>query len=494
MRKTAIILTVLLAGLAFAQDGPQRGKIKKVDADNNKLTLTVEGKDVEVTVVEKTLLKGADNKDIEGRLKDSRFKAGAVVMFKTHPEKAGVLMGLRFAGDGQKPGQRDGGAIQRGRLDKVDAERKVLTLTVGGKKRELAVSPDAQVLGAAGKDLKERLGTLKEGTDVHFKLGTRDGKEVIVALKGDGAGPGRREPPVKVDLSKLKALPELGEGRYQGQQGGLYPGGKNERPAAHEAAGLALAKAVRPLDRDGKPADDGKIVLLSVGMSNTSQVSQGFAAALRGAKGVNPRFLFVNGAQGGMTAQAIQSGRSGSGQRYWGTVDERLGAAGVTAAQVQAVWIKQADAGPSEGFPGYARKLEGELGNIVRLLRGRFPNLKLLYLSGRTYGGHATTRLNPEPYAFESGFAVKWLIEKQIAGDADLAFDPRKGAKAPWLSWGPYLWDRSWTKDDYAADGTHLSSSGQRKAGALLLRFLEADATAKGWFLAPRAVGVNGAS
>jgi hypothetical protein len=49
-------------------------------------------------------------------------------------------------------------------------------------------------------------------------------------------------------------------------------------PADHEAAGLGLAKQVQP-STPGKPSKDGKIVLLSVGMSNTSQSSQGRAAS-----------------------------------------------------------------------------------------------------------------------------------------------------------------------------------------------------------------------
>jgi hypothetical protein len=163
---------------------------------------------------------------------------------------------------------------------------------------------------------------------------------------------------------------------------------------------------------------------------------------------------------------------------------------------VQAVWIKQADAGPNQGFPGYARKLQGELKRIVQVLARRFPNVKLVYLSSRTFGGYARSRLNPEPYAYESGFAVKWLVGEQLAGDRDLNFDQARGAvKAPWLSWGPYLWANgttrradgfSYSSDDFAPDGTHLSRTGVSKTGKLLLDFLKSNSTTRSWFLASK--------
>src|SRR5207248_10449875 len=156
----------------------------------------------------------------------------------------------------------------------------------------------------------------------------------------------------------------------------------------------------------------------------------------------NPKLVIVDGAQGGMSANRIGDPEdNGTGARFWSTVDQRLKAAGATRAQVQVAWIKQADPGPRQGFPAYAKTLQAELATIVKLMHTRFPNLKLIYLSSRTYGGYARSALNPEPYAYESGFSVKWLLEQQLKGDADLNFDPAKGpAQAPWLSWGPYLW------------------------------------------------------
>jgi hypothetical protein len=211
--------------------------------------------------------------------------------------------------------------------------------------------------------------------------------------------------------------------------------------------------------------------------------------------GLNPRVVLVNGAQGGQTAARTQDPNDhGSGTAFWNTVDERLASAGLTREQVQVAWIKQADAGPTAGFPDYARTLENELVRIVQVLHDRFPNLKLLYLSSRTYGGFATTPLNPEPYAYESGFSVKWLIGRQLKGDPALNFDPAKGqVRAPWLSWGPYLWANGTTPrndgfyfestDFRTNDGTHESPAGQRKVGLALLAFFKSDSTTKGWFL-----------
>src|SRR5579871_151466 len=120
-----------------------------------------------------------------------------------------------------------------------------------------------------------------------------------------------------VDTSKLVPLPELGTGKYQGFPGGLYPDGKNERPAAHEALGLALAKQIQPLGLDGKPSPDGKIVLLSIGMSNTTQEFAAFQRLADADRDKNPKLVMVDGAQGGMTANRIMDPEDkGNGTRF----------------------------------------------------------------------------------------------------------------------------------------------------------------------------------
>jgi len=392
--------------------------------------------------------------------------------------------------------------IRAGILKKVDREGRSVTIKHDDQEQEFKIADETRLMDLEGKPIEQRLNDerLQADTPVFFRP-LDDTPQTLMGLKLRRANetqpgaPGRQPPTlVKVDTAAFKPLPELGTEKYHGYEGGLYPGGNNERPSEHEAAGAKLSSQVQPLDADGKPEASGKIVLLTVGMSNTQQASQAFKQLADHDAEKNPKLLIVDGAQGGMTAQAIQDPDDGSrGSQYWSVVDQRLSGAKVTRAQVQVVWIKQADAGPNQGFPKYAEKLQQELAKIVQSLPRRFPNVKLCYLSPRTYGGYAKTPLNPEPYAYESGFSIKWLIEQQLRREGGLNFDPAQGAvQAPWLSWGAYLWANgtkpnadglSYDEGDFATDGTHESPSGQRKVGAQLLRFFKTDSTTRPWFV-----------
>ena len=275
-------------------------------------------------------------------------------------------------------------------------------------------------------------------------------------------------------------------GAYHGMSGGLYPSGSNHRPDAHETAGGALMQQVQPRNASGEiDRQGGRIVLLSIGMSNATQEFSGFQALANQDREKNPRVAIVDGAQGGWSADRIVADPN----TYWSGVEQRLTAARVTDAQVQAAWLKNADASPTGAFPGSAQKLQSELKTIVQMAKARYPNLALLYLSSRIYAGYATSNLNPEPFSYESGFAVKWLIEAQINGDSDLSYS---AGKAPWIAWGPYLWadgmnmrtdGLTWACADLMDDGTHPSPSGVRKVAGMLLDFFKSDKTTRPWFV-----------
>jgi hypothetical protein len=126
--------------------------------------------------------------------------------------------------------------------------------------------------------------------------------------------------------------------------------------------------------------------------------------------------------------------------------------------------------------------LQADLEAIVSIAQQRYPNLQLVYVSSRTYAGYAGSPLNPEPYAYDSGFAVRWLVEQHLE-------HPSAGA---WVGWGPYLWTDgtagrsdglTLTCADVAADGTHPSPAGMAKVAELLLEFFTTDETAQPWFV-----------
>ena len=311
-----------------------------------------------------------------------------------------------------------------------------------------------------------------------------------------GQGPQLRPAPSTKPTGLVPLDQMTAQDKYKGQDGGLYGAGSNTPPEAHrKAAEAALAKVV-PLDAQGKPAEGGKIVLLSMGMSNTTQEFSWFMELARADKDKSPKVVLVDGAQGGQDAARW----SDAGLPAWKTMEDRIRAAGVTDQQVQVMWLKHAriQAAKYGEYPKHAEELKGHFLASLQLAKSRFPNLRVAYLSSRIYAGYASTPLNPEPYAYESAFAVRSLIQDQIKGDANLNCDPARGAvKAPLLLWGPYLWADGltprksdglvWRPEDLGPDGTHPSpASGRQKVAELLLKFFKTSPLAKGWFLGSR--------
>ncbi len=252
--------------------------------------------------------------------------------------------------------------------------------------------------------------------------------------------------------SPLIPINDLGTGTYQGSMAGLYPNGSNSRPSSFDAAGVTIAQSIQPLDANGNPdSANGKIGLMSVGMS-----------ALW-----NPIF-----------------------QNF-------LPQSGITAAQVQVVYIKDIDPTPSGTFPTDMAKLQSEYESIVQNIHTKFPKVKLAYFGGSVYTGYSNglSNIDSEPWAYESAFAVKWAIQDQINGKLALNWDSSKGVvKAPWMAWGAYPWANrllarddgtTWACPDIKYDGFHPSDPyGREKETNLMINFFKSDATTTPWFLA----------
>jgi len=316
-----------------------------------------------------------------------------------------------------------------------------------------------------------------EVVGVHGPSGLADTS--IVTVSGGGGGGSA--------MVAIQDLATLGQ-TYYGLQGGLYPGATNTMPAAHESAAFAAAGQIQPLNASGNPDPNGTIVIMSVGMSNTQMETCGAGtvnpanckagswqhrAHVSDAANVNPRLKIVNGARYGHTGVFWDE----PGDDGWSHADDQLAQSGVTAAQVQALWIKVVnivDPGPNSipDANSDAAQLRARLADIIGVARGKFPNLRMVFLTDRI--ASTASDHHPEPYAYETSFGVKWAIEDYINGAMP---------STPWVGWGPRLWaplapdsrldGLQWLTSDLAPDGVHPSDQGVAKIGGILHDFFK---------------------
>jgi hypothetical protein len=309
---------------------------------------------------------------------------------------------------------------------------------------------------------------------------------------------------VRIPLTDLLAR------TYYGNAGGIYPAGINQPPPDHDSAARARRNLIKPLDVNGDESPYGKYVLLSIGASNTTQewCSQSSGPpcgpwTFMGKAAVDPAvnhytMVIVNGAA---DDQDAPQWTSPSSPNYDHIKVGRLAPLGLSENQVQAIWLNLEDPKPLVSLPADtadARILLTNLGLVMRALRAHYPYLRIVFVSSRIYGGYGTTELNPEPYAYETGFSVKWLVESQINEMRGQAANPRAGTlnyttkQAPLILWGPYLWadgptprsdGLAWLRQDFEDDGTHPSQSGEAKVADKLLDFFKNSPYTRCWFV-----------
>lgn len=278
----------------------------------------------------------------------------------------------------------------------------------------------------------------------------------------------------------------------------LYRDSSNQMPATHRAKGEAIAKALQPLNTSGNvDVAGGKFAAIAEGMSNTRDEMNAFNTLLASRKSeLHAAFTFANLSQGGCDLVC------------W--IDKGVGALN---RQVQVAFIKhsnnrpqKADGTPedpnnsfpdkaSKNFPNHAQVTKAQLKTRLLNMKKQYPNLKLVFFTSRAFGGWTCAPAAGdyrEPVAYEEGFAVKWLIDDQISGrDPDLRFEGAN-APAPWIAWGPYLWDaQKWTQDLFKSDGAHMCEKGTALVGQMWFDFLMSDNTARPWFAKGGATAVT---
>ena len=254
-------------------------------------------------------------------------------------------------------------------------------------------------------DILNRCGTL-DGQDrvVTITVERGDGGPVIRAIRLGRPGAEAVRSPGSPSVG-LKPLREMtADDRYKGEDGGLYGGGRNEPPEAHQAAVKKQTARIVPLDADGRPSQDGKIGLVSISMSNATREYSLFKQIADRDPRKSPSVAIVDCAQGG---QAMAEWADPNA-RAWTEADRRLQQAQVSVKQVQVAWVKLANKGPRGDLGEHGKKLQSDTMAVLRNARARFPNLRIAYLGSRIYGGYAATPLNPEPYAYEGAFVVRW--------------------------------------------------------------------------------------
>lgn len=350
-------------------------------------------------------------------------------------------------------------------------------------------APKKPVAGAADQPIDmEKARGLMQRRNRGEKLSAEDEAYLNKAIAARG-GP-QRPAIAQVEKTGFKPLTEMtADDRYKDQDGGLYGKGQNTPPdELRKAAEIELAKIV-PLDKDGKPAEGGTIGFVSISMSNATQEFQVFKPMADRDAAKSPRVTIVDCAQGGQAMAQWVDPQA----RAWQEADRRLSLAGVSPQQVQVAWVKLANVTPRGDLKEHGAKLQKDTMAVLQNAKAKFPNLRIVYLGSRIYGGYTAGPLNPEPYAYEGAFVCRWLIQDQMKGDAALNYDAAKGAvKAPLLLWGPYFWGDGviprksdalvWKREDFAGDGTHPSQSGREKVARMILEFCKTDPLAKPWF------------
>jgi len=345
---------------------------------------------------------------------------------------------------------------------------------------------------------------------------------IIVAFNGQSGSTSLTVTSPTGNGSKIPLMDMTPSENYLTFQGALYENSIDTVPADHNTAGLAAAGAIQPLDTNGNPSASGKIVFVAVGRSTGVDEFAVFMNQAASNSGVNHATLaIVNGALTGAMpcVWTVTSGppscNPSLGNQYDRVRDMVLAPLGLTEKQVQAAWIEEYNGDPAaDGFQSLcdptvagcsndvshteALRYEQQLGAILRAAKTRWPNLQQAFHSSRIYGEYATTDHSSEPYPYEYGFSVKWLIQAQILQirSGGTSIDPTAGdlnynaGAAHWTAWGPYTWANGDTprsdglvwcngqanspcngEVDFQPDGTHPNTQGDEKVANLLMNF-----------------------
>lgn len=284
---------------------------------------------------------------------------------------------------------------------------------------------------------------------------------------------------------------ELGSGYFRGYQGGLYPGGSNTLSGNYLQDLTQISDAIQPLDSNGQFSKGGYVVFIGVGASNPRTEFQAFQKMTDTFRNINKRLKTVNTCIGGQGVQKMNQ----ANDNYWKQADKMMDSMGLSNLQVQIAWLETENtASADSSFPGGPRSLVSDVRVLLQMMKVKYPNLKVCYLSARTYAGWVsggTGRGLEYPRDYYNGWAMKWVIDSAIYranGFEYLGSTP----EIPMPVYSTYNWTNGeqlrldgFSVDcdtDFGGDGLHLSIAGENKIGEQLFRFFNTDINTTKWF------------
>lgn len=287
---------------------------------------------------------------------------------------------------------------------------------------------------------------------------------------------------------------DLAGGYFNGFAGGLYPDGTNTRPPGHLAKCIEHVSQIQPLDVDGSPSPSGKIVMMGIGASNPMTEFNKFKEISEYFEPLNDNLEIVNACVGGVAIQKMYE----ETDTYWLGVENLLEDAGLSALQVQVIWVEQENTNSYDtAFNSATIGLVTDFLTLLRVFKDKFPNAQICYVSARAYAGYADP-IDPDiskgllyPRDYFNGWALKRLVENAINAEEDYDFDG-PDAEIPLITWGTYHWTDGSTprmdglfldcEEDLSPDGLHLAGPGEQKIGTFMFDYFKTDTTAKYWF------------
>jgi hypothetical protein len=168
--------------------------------------------------------------------------------------------------------------------------------------------------------------------------------------------------------------------------------------------------------------------------------------------------------------------------KVWSKANEMLTQSNLSPRQVQVLFLHTTYHGaqnrtqmPAGDFPEKMQHMRLDLARVLEHCVTLFPNLKIAYLTCdglRQFTGF-------EPHVWREAFGIKWMIEAQIGRKPRTQFEGNHRF-IPWLQWGPYIWDNTWSEAQFT-DGVHPGPNARAIFVEKYWNFLRADPISAKW-------------